>query len=101
MKYCDGEKCKDSVPAWPVNLTSHTRDFLRQTNGVLLEAVPNRRPIDEAIEMFERWLILKDPTPLYAVFGAVAANLCTDIVSAICINMCMAEPLPKHNGANC
>jgi hypothetical protein len=32
-------------------------------------------PIDEVIEVFERWLILKDPTPLYAVFGAVAANL--------------------------
>ena len=25
--------------------------------------------------MFERWLILKDRTPLYAVLGAVAANL--------------------------
>jgi hypothetical protein len=34
-----------------------------------------RRPIDEAIEVFERWLILKDPTPIYAVLGAVAANL--------------------------
>jgi hypothetical protein len=33
------------------------------------------RPIDEVIEVFERWLILKDPMPLYAVFGAVAANL--------------------------
>jgi len=27
-------------------------------------------PIDEAIEVFGRWLILKDPTLLYAVFGA-------------------------------
>ncbi len=35
----------------------------------------NRRPIDEVIEVFGRWLIMKDPTPLYAVFGAVAANL--------------------------
>jgi len=35
----------------------------------------NRRPIDEVIEVFERWLILKDPTPLYAVLGTVAANL--------------------------
>ena len=33
------------------------------------------RPIDEVIEVFGRWLILKDPTPLYAVFGTVAANL--------------------------
>jgi hypothetical protein len=32
-------------------------------------------PIDEVIEVFGRWLILKDPTPLYAVFGTVAANL--------------------------
>jgi len=37
--------------------------------------IPNRAPIDEVIEVFGRWLILKDPTPLYAVFGAVAANL--------------------------
>ena len=35
----------------------------------------NRRPIDEVIEVFGRCLIMKDPTPLYAVFGAVAANL--------------------------
>jgi hypothetical protein len=34
-----------------------------------------KSPIDEAIEVFGRWLILNDPTPLYAVFGAVAANL--------------------------
>ena len=75
MKYCDGEKCKGSVPAWPVHLTSHTSGFLRQINGVPLDVIPNRRPIDEVIEVFGRWLILKDPTSLYAVFGAVAANL--------------------------
>ena len=75
MKYCDGEKCKGSVPAWPVHLTSHTSGFLRQINGVPLDVIPNRRPIDEVIDVFGRWLILKDPTPLYAVFGAVAANL--------------------------
>jgi hypothetical protein len=75
MKYCDGEKCKGSVPAWPVHLTSHTSGFLRQINGVPLDAIPNRRPIDEVIEVFERWLILKDRTPIYAVLGAVAANL--------------------------
>jgi hypothetical protein len=38
-------------------------------------AFRSMRPIDEVIEAFGRWLILKDPTPLYAVFGAVAANL--------------------------
>ena len=75
MKYCDGEKCKGSVPAWPVHLTSHTSGFLRQINGVPLDVITNMRPIDEVIEVFERWLILKDPTPLYAVLGAVAANL--------------------------
>ena len=75
MKYCDGEKCKGSVPAWPVHLTSHTSGFLRQINGVPLDVIPNRRPIDEVIEVFERWLILKDRTPIYAVLGAVAANL--------------------------
>jgi hypothetical protein len=75
MKYCDGEKCKGSVPAWPVHLTSHTSGFLPQINGVPLDVIPNRRPIDEVIEVFERWLILKDRTPIYAVLGAVAANL--------------------------
>ena len=74
MKYCDGEKCEGNVPAWPVHLTSHTSGFLRQIYGVPLDVIPNRRPIDEVIEVFGRWLILKDPTPLYAVFGAVAAN---------------------------
>src|SRR5262245_4083348 len=73
MKYCDGEKCKGSVPAWPVHLTSPT-GFLPQINGVPLDVIPNSAPIDEVIEVFERWLILKDPTPLYAVFGAIAAN---------------------------
>jgi hypothetical protein len=58
-----------------VSLTSHTTDFLRQINGVPLDVISNRRPIDEVIEIFGRWLILKDPTPLYAVFGMVAANL--------------------------
>jgi hypothetical protein len=33
------------------------------------------RPIDEVIEVFGRWLILEDWTPVYAVLGAVAANL--------------------------
>ena len=40
MRYCDGEKCKGSVPAWPVHLTSHTSGFLRQINGVPLDALP-------------------------------------------------------------
>ena len=31
-------------------------------------------PIDEIIKVFERWLLLKDYTPLYAVLGTVAAN---------------------------
>jgi hypothetical protein len=34
-----------------------------------------RSPIDDVIEVFERWLILKDRTSVYAVLGAVAANL--------------------------
>jgi hypothetical protein len=32
------------------------------------------RPIDDVLEVFERWLILPDSTPVYAVLGAVAAN---------------------------
>src|SRR5262249_11327975 len=31
--------------------------------------------IDETLEVFKRWLILKDMTPVYAVLGTVAANL--------------------------
>jgi hypothetical protein len=41
MKYCDGEKCKGSVPAWPVHLTSHTTEFLHQVNGASYPA-PDR-----------------------------------------------------------
>jgi hypothetical protein len=48
MKYCDGEKRKGCVPAWPVHL------------------IRFRSPIDDGM----RWLILKDLTPLYAVVGA-------------------------------
>jgi hypothetical protein len=33
------------------------------------------RTIDEVLEVFERWLLLTDRTPIYAVLGAVAANL--------------------------
>ena len=31
--------------------------------------------IDDVIEVFEKWLILKDRTPVYAMLGAIAANL--------------------------
>jgi Bifunctional DNA primase/polymerase, N-terminal len=31
--------------------------------------------IDEALAVFDRWLLLPDPTPIYAMLGAVAANL--------------------------
>jgi hypothetical protein len=58
-----------------VHFTGHNRGFLRQINGAPLDLIPNSRPIDEVTEVFGRWLILKDPTPLYTVFGAVAANL--------------------------
>jgi hypothetical protein len=37
MKYRDGEKCKGSVPAWPVDLISHTSGLLRQIKGVQLD----------------------------------------------------------------
>jgi hypothetical protein len=30
--------------------------------------------IDETLEVFKKWLLLKDMTPVYAVLGAVAAN---------------------------
>ncbi len=69
MKYCDGEKCKGSVPAWPVQLTSHGQSLCM----AFARCDPEQR--DEVIEVFERWLILKDRTPIYAVLGAVAANL--------------------------
>ena len=31
-------------------------------------------PIDETIKVFQRWLLLKDHTPVYAVLGTIAAN---------------------------
>jgi hypothetical protein len=31
--------------------------------------------IDDAIAVFDKWLILKDHTPVYALFGTIAANL--------------------------
>src|SRR5262249_1962183 len=31
-------------------------------------------PTDETIKVFQRWLLLKDDTPIYAVLGAIAAN---------------------------
>jgi hypothetical protein len=33
MKYCDGEKCKGRVPAWPVHFTRHITELLHQVNG--------------------------------------------------------------------
>ena len=73
IKYCDGEKSKGSVPAWPVH--SLVIPVASCVGRSRVDVTSNRRPIDEVIEVFERWLILKDPTPLYAVFGPVAANL--------------------------
>lgn len=32
-------------------------------------------PIDQTLAVFDRWLILRDTVPVYAVLGAVAANL--------------------------
>jgi hypothetical protein len=32
-------------------------------------------PIDQVLEVFGRWLILRDSVPIYAVLGTVAANL--------------------------
>ena len=31
--------------------------------------------IDNLITVFDKWLILKDRTPIYAMLGAIAANL--------------------------
>jgi hypothetical protein len=31
--------------------------------------------IDATLDVFERWLLLRDPTPIYAALGTVAANL--------------------------
>ena len=40
---------------------------------------PEKKPtpckINEALAVFDRWLLLPDPTPIYAALGAVAANL--------------------------
>jgi hypothetical protein len=41
------------------------------------EPPPNLSPcsIDEVVQVFSRWLILRDPTPIYAILGTIAANL--------------------------
>src|SRR5262249_22004325 len=43
------------------------------------QAAPEKKPtpcaIDAALAVFDRWLLLPDPTPIYAMLGAVAANL--------------------------
>jgi hypothetical protein len=31
--------------------------------------------IDDVIAVFKKWLVLKDPTPIYAMLGTIAANL--------------------------
>ena len=31
--------------------------------------------INETLDVFDRWLIMPDPTPIYATLGTVAANL--------------------------
>ena len=43
----------------------------------MLNAAP--RAIDETLAVFDRWLILQDQTPIYAVLGTVAANCCPAI----------------------
>ena len=42
-------------------------------NGSSSSLVPYS--IDQTLKIFERWLIISDPTPIYAVLGTVAANL--------------------------
>jgi hypothetical protein len=44
---------------------------MEKTNG---KALPPAT-IAQVLEVFDRWLILRDKTPIYAVLGAVAANL--------------------------
>jgi hypothetical protein len=38
-------------------------------------AQPSPRTIDEVIATFDKWLVLQSRTPLYAMLGAIAANL--------------------------
>jgi hypothetical protein len=42
-------------------------------NGASLSSDP--WPIDQVLNVFDRWLILRDTAPIYAVLGTVAANL--------------------------
>jgi hypothetical protein len=38
------------------------------------DELPNGKALDALIQTFDRWLILEDKTPLFAVLGAIAAN---------------------------
>jgi hypothetical protein len=56
--------------------------WLRLDNEPVLDLAPRKvaieappRTIDEVRETFERWLLLKDVRPLYAMLGAVAGTL--------------------------
>jgi hypothetical protein len=44
----------------------------RKTNG---QGQPARSTLDEVVKVFDKWLVLRDHAPLYAVLGAIAANL--------------------------
>ena len=52
-------------------------DRAQKHNGGENEPAEHLEPcmIDQTLDVFEHWLLLRDPTPIYAVLGAVAANL--------------------------
>ena len=43
-------------------------------SGASASERPTPRSIDEVLQVFERWLLLEDLTPVYAALGTVAAN---------------------------
>jgi hypothetical protein len=72
------ERWRARVREIPDAVDSAAAKFGKQpepTEPVVAEEKPCGYTIDNLITVFEKWLILKDYTPIYAMLGAIAANL--------------------------
>ena len=71
------DRWKDRYRDIPRTVRS-TRDKIEQTEAEKHKsAIANLEPwsIDQTLDVFKRWLLLSNLTPVYAVLGAVAANM--------------------------
>jgi hypothetical protein len=73
---------RDHAPdPWVIALKKNAKQLEQQTSAVIIPLRPQLQStvepvtLNEVIALFQKWLILKDVTPIYAVLGAVAANV--------------------------